>query len=99
MSRIDGGLGRAQLPISRPEPPAKPGAAAGDFGASLQDALQQVRGAMDGADAATAKALVGEGQPHDATLALTKADLAFRFVVQVRSKAVEAYKEMMHLNM
>ncbi|MEM1026224.1 MAG: flagellar hook-basal body complex protein FliE [Myxococcota bacterium] len=60
-------------------------------------ALASVRATMSEADAKSSEAMVGGGSIHTAMIALTKADLSFRFAAQVRNKAVEAYREMMNL--
>jgi len=63
----------------------------------FENMLESVRATMKEADAASTEALVGDGQIHTAMIAMTRADLAFRFAAQVRNKAVEAYREMMNL--
>jgi len=74
-------------------------AAGGEFGGELDKALEGVRGALEGADTAAVDAMVGNGAPHTAMIAMTKADLALRFVTQTRNKAIEAYREIMNLQL
>lgn len=41
----------------------------------------------------------GETSLHDAMLAMEKADISLRYMVQVRNKAIEAYQEIMRLQL
>ncbi len=66
---------------------------------TFEKMLTSVRGAMENADKASVQALVGQKAPHDAMLAMTKADIAFRFMAQTRNKAVEAYQQIMNMQM
>jgi flagellar hook-basal body complex protein FliE len=78
--------------VSEPTPSAQ-----GSFGEALEKAVGEVSAALDGADKATADALTGRGEAHTAMIAMTQADLTFRFAMQVRNKALDAYREMMNL--
>lgn len=71
----------------------------GDFAKTLADAVGDVRGALAGADETAAAALVGDADPHQAMIAMTKADLGFRFLTQVRGKAIDAYRQIMQMQM
>jgi flagellar hook-basal body complex protein FliE len=64
---------------------------------AFQGALDSVRDAMADADSKAADAMVGKGSIHGAMISLTKADLGFRFLTQVRGKAIEAYRQLMNL--
>lgn len=70
-----------------------------EFADILQDSLGSVRGALFQADKVATQAMVGEAQPHEAMLALTKADLSLRMLTQTRNKMVDAYKEIMNMQM
>lgn len=70
-----------------------------EFADILQDSIGSVRGALFQADKVATEAMVGEAQPHEAMLALTKADLSLRMLTQTRNKAVDAYKEIMNMQM
>jgi flagellar hook-basal body complex protein FliE len=39
----------------------------------------------------------GEKNLHEAMIAMEKADITLRFAVQVRNKAIEAYQEIMRI--
>lgn len=73
--------------------PAAPG-----FGAAIERGLQQVSGLEQNADGITKTiATGGPAQIHDLMIANTKAQLGVDLLVQVRNKAVEAYQEIMRL--
>lgn len=38
-----------------------------------------------------------EGEIHESMLAMERADISLRFLVSVRNKALEAYREVMHM--
>jgi len=94
------------LPITRaPEVPglAEPaGAAAPAEGASfadvLADSLKQVNSLQREADASIETLATGGATSlHDTMLAVQKADLSFRLMMQVRNKIVEAYQEVLRM--
>ncbi len=59
------------------------------------DKLEQVQHTADTQADALGK---GDGNLHEATLALEKADVAMRLATKVRNKFVEAYQEIMRMN-
>ncbi len=77
--------------------PAKEGAT-GDFGAHLNKALGEVNELQQKADQAIQQ-LVGEGKGdlQDTMVALEKADVSFRLMMQIRNKVLEAYQEIMRM--
>jgi flagellar hook-basal body complex protein FliE len=100
---IPGDVGRV-LPgiVSGPGAPvAKTPAAPAEgasFGAVLQDSLAQVNHLQHEADRAITQLASGGPQSlHDTMLALEKADLSFRLMMQVRNKIVEAYQEVLRM--
>lgn len=81
-------------PFIEPKPYApKATARSGDF----QQVIDSVRSTMQAADGKASDAMVGRGSIHAAMIAMTKADLGFRFLTQVRGKAVDAYRQLMNL--
>jgi flagellar hook-basal body complex protein FliE len=69
----------------------------GDFGATLQRALQ---GAMDNlhtADAKSVEALSGGGNLTDVVTALTRAQLTLQTATAVRDRVVQAYQDIMKM--
>lgn len=68
------------------------------FSSMLQGAVQQVNQLQTTADRAAE--LVSSGQLQDlhvATIAMQKASLALDLTIQVRNKAIEAYQEIMRM--
>ncbi len=68
------------------------------FAETLTESLKQVDALQKEADQAIEKLVSGESQNvHSAMLAVNKADTAFRMTMQVRNKIVEAYQEVMRM--
>jgi len=89
----------AQLPAAGVHAPAassKPG----EFRNVLETAIQQVEQFRNDANVKVEKFLSGETEElHSAALAVQKADLAFDLGLQVRNKVVDAYQEIMRMQM
>ena len=91
------------LPITPPSelPSAAPVTEEGSksFGAVLKDSLSQVNHLQHEADQAIQElATGGKATLHDTMLALQKADLSFKLMMQVRNKIVEAYQEVLRMS-
>lgn len=91
-----------QLPqppgIGAPEvrPPAVSGG--GSFAGVLKSSLAEVNQLQQKADAAiTALATGDKASLHDTMIAIEQADVSFRLMMQVRNKIVEAYQEIMRM--
>jgi len=68
------------------------------FGAVLKDMLKDVNEMQAEADDAIARVQIeNAGSIHEAMIALEKADLSFRAMMQVRNKILEAYNEVMRM--
>jgi flagellar hook-basal body complex protein FliE len=68
------------------------------FGSILKDSIQEISKLQTNADQAIAKVeLDDSGSIHEAMIALEKADISFRAMMQVRNKIVEAYQEVMRM--
>ena len=79
---------------------AKSGGAAegADFGSVLRRSLTEVSKLQGQADAAVESLVTGQGiSLHDTMIALEKADLSFRLMMQVRNKIVQAYREIVNM--
>jgi len=75
---------------------AAPGQAS--FGQVLKDSLAQVNHLQHEADGAIRElASGGTATLHDTMLAIEKAELSFRLMMQVRNKIVEAYQEVLRM--
>jgi flagellar hook-basal body complex protein FliE len=95
-----------QIPLPSVRGPVEvPGAASGttpaeggSFADVLADSLKQVNSLQQEADAAIQTlATGGPTTLHDTMLAVQKADLSFRLMMQVRNKIVEAYQEVLRM--
>ena len=69
-----------------------------DFNTHLKNALGEVNDLQQKADQAI-QHLVGEGKGdlQETMIALEKADVSFRLMMQVRNKVLEAYQEIMRI--
>lgn len=69
-----------------------------DFGQFLQDALQKVDNIQKEADVASFGLATGQIQDlHTAVLAMEKASLSLSLTVEVRNKVIDAYHEVMRM--
>jgi flagellar hook-basal body complex protein FliE len=80
-------------------PAATPGAKGdGSFAGVLKSSLAEVNQLQQKADAAiTALATGDKASLHDTMIAMEQADVSFRLMMQVRNKIVEAYQEIMRM--
>ena len=81
------------------KPPASsPGTPQGEFGDMLKQAVTEINQLQNSADKAITNVQLGQsGSIHEAMIALEKADLSFRAMMQVRNKILEAYQEVMRM--
>ena len=85
----------AAAPVSAPTDAARVGTS---FTDSISSALEAVSQAEFDADAiAQDVAMGGDSSVHELMVAMTKASLSVDLLVQVRNKAVEAYQEIMRM--
>ncbi len=74
-----------------PSPAAKAGK---DFASTLKDSIMAVSEVQQKAESAVRDLAVGRSNRiHETMMALEEADLAFKLLLQVRNKALEAYRE------
>ena len=88
------------LPVpDRTQPKAAPDPAFSgrSFSDRLNGAVSEVNVLQNVADFAAEKVMLGELDLHEGMMALQEADLSMRLLVQTRAKALEAYKEIMHM--
>lgn len=75
-----------------------PGKPQGAFGDMLKQAVTEINQLQNSADKAITNVQLGQsGSIHEAMIALEKADLSFRAMMQVRNKILEAYQEVMRM--
>jgi flagellar hook-basal body complex protein FliE len=88
-------------PIRPPEPPAalRPAAPAAEgFSSALSSAIHSVDGQQKSAEAEIRRFLNGEGVDlHQVALAQQQAQLSFELFLQMRNKMVQAYQEIMRM--
>ncbi|MFH1081224.1 MAG: flagellar hook-basal body complex protein FliE [Pseudomonadota bacterium] len=84
--------------------PATTGRSSQPFGASipfadaLNGAVAETNKLQREADSAAMNVLAGDtGSLHQAMIALEKADISFRTLLQVRNRVLEAYQEIMRM--
>ncbi|MBL8951239.1 MAG: flagellar hook-basal body complex protein FliE [Myxococcaceae bacterium] len=68
------------------------------FGGVLAEAVGKVEALQNQADGEATKVARGEGNLHELSLSLEKADVAMRVAVKVRNKLVDAYNEVMRMS-
>jgi flagellar hook-basal body complex protein FliE len=88
-------------PGTIPSPGAGPqvaGAAEKGFGEFLVESLQKVDALQEDADAAVAQIAEGQGLGiQEAMVAIEKTDVAFKLMMEVREKILEAYQDIMRM--
>ncbi len=95
VTRIGGAVG---APLPAVAEPAKGGAPGASFGDVLKDSLAQVNHLQHEADGAIKALATGAPESlHDTMLAIQKAELSFKLMMQVRNKIVEAYQEVLRM--
>ncbi len=68
------------------------------FGSVLNDAIQDINKLQNDADTAIAKVQLEDASSiHDAMIALEKAGISFQVMMQVRNKILDAYQEVMRM--
>ena len=91
------------MPGAVPAPAAGPGKVSGtekSFGEFLTESLRQVDDLQKGADAAVEQMAKGDGPGiQEAMIAIEKADVAFKLMMEVRQKILDAYQEVIRMQM
>ena len=75
----------------------KTGTAASGFGDVIKQAIKRVSDMEIQADQSIEQLLKGETGIHETMIALQKADISFRLLLQVRNKVMDAYREIMRM--
>jgi flagellar hook-basal body complex protein FliE len=85
-------------PVGAPEHVRAERGKPGDFLHALRGAMDGVESARSQASASIERLLAGEGEDlHNTALAVQRAELSFEMFVQVRNKVVQAYQEVMRM--
>ena len=74
-----------------------PQSESGDFLGMLKRHIQEVDQLQQEADAASSGLALGKVGIQEAMISVQKADVSFRMLVQIRNKALEAYREVMRM--
>jgi flagellar hook-basal body complex protein FliE len=72
-------------------------AGGGDFGATLQRALQGAVDNLSSADTKTTEALTGGGNLTDVVMAVSRAELTLQTATAIRDRVVQAYQDIMKM--
>jgi flagellar hook-basal body complex protein FliE len=83
------------LPVSAPQGTRE----AKGFGDVIKQAVQNVDAQQAAADNEAQKVARGDGNLHELSLALEKADVSMRVAMKVRNKLVDAYNEVMRMSL
>lgn len=93
---IQGGLKPTAIEPSKPENGKQTGS--NSFGSVLKDAIMDINKLQTDADKAIANVqLEDAGSIHEAMIALEKADISFQVMMQVRNKIIDAYQQIMQM--
>jgi flagellar hook-basal body complex protein FliE len=93
---ITGGLKPVAITAEKPDSGKQAGG--NPFGAVLKDAIQDINKLQNDADKSIAKVqLEDAGSIHEAMIALEKAGISFQVMMQVRNKILDAYQEVMRM--
>jgi flagellar hook-basal body complex protein FliE len=84
-------------PSAEAPAPARPAAGAKGFAHELGKALDSVETLQLDADRQADALAHGAGNLHEASIALEKADISLRLATKVRNRLVEAYQEIMRM--
>lgn len=83
-------------PLTSPlrEPEKKSGEATKSFGDVLKDAVASVNEVKQDAEKSVQELMTGENKNlHETMIALQKADISFKLMMQIRNRLLEAYRE------
>lgn len=96
---VRGAEGAAFPPLT-PDTTAPAGETGKSFGQFLQDAISEVNAAQVHAGDMTARFAAGEPMDvHQVMIASQEASVALNMALQVRNKVVDAYQELMRVNL
>lgn len=93
-------LSKIQTPFIQNQaiPKATPENKVDGFGGMFKKALQDVNAAQKESEVKTNQLVMGEGTDiHEVMIASQKANLSLQLTVQMRNKVVEAYQEIMRM--
>lgn len=93
ISSIGASIAKQAVPVKDTAP-----AQGSSFGESIKKAVSDVNDLQKTADTMANKLAAGDAvEVHQAMIAMQKASMALNFTIQVRNKVVEAYQEVMRM--
>ena len=88
---------KSLLPLS-PEKTEKSDDQKGSFGVMLKGAIKEVNQLQGEADTSINQLIAGESKNlHETMIAMEKANISFRLMLEVRNKIIEAYHDIMRM--
>lgn len=85
-------------PTASPASSVQPATGGKEFGDLVLDGIERLEGVQDHADQLAVQAATGDlTNIHDYTLAATEAEVTTKLTVAVRNKAIEAFTEIMRM--
>ena len=100
MTPIAGAAIEQVAPVSPLRTPTEVNSSSGTFSDVLRSAIERVEASGADATAAAEKFMSGEAADlHSAALATQRAALQLEYVLQVRNKVVQAYQEIMRMQL
>jgi flagellar hook-basal body complex protein FliE len=85
-------------PPAVPATPETPGTGkAKGFGELLGKAVESLNQTQTDAQEAAVKLAAGQGDTAETVVAIQKADIALQFTIQIRNKLLEAYQDIMRM--
>lgn len=88
------------LPLAAPLNAAAPLTNGGIFGNVVQRFVEDTNAQQLNADASVTRLATGQSESiHETMLALAKADLSLRVFMEVRNKVIDAYQEVMRMQL
>jgi flagellar hook-basal body complex protein FliE len=89
--------GRVQRGTSDTQGGARTKPADGGFAGVIKQAVERVDDMEKQADRSVQHLVKGEAGIHETMIALEKADISLRLLLQIRNKAMDAYREVMRM--
>lgn len=68
------------------------------FGQRLKKAIEAVNDSQQNADSATKQVIKGSMGIHEGMMAISRADISLRLLLQVRNKVMDAYREISRMS-
>jgi flagellar hook-basal body complex protein FliE len=68
------------------------------FGKVIKDAINNVNKVDENSDRSVMNLLNGKADIQETMISLQKADISMRLFLSIRNKAMDAYREIMHMN-